>query len=144
MILQPPPGQRVRTISLQVETLPTGALRVSSPLARGWAGVARTPHELARVMADAFTEVSVASYARAHGEAYDLDALTGSVPGDSLAGGAAPRVRRAQGGRKAYHPGLWTKLPNGWWRSPGGRDYGPDTKIVRDVIRRRTDLGLPC
>lgn len=139
------PTQRVRTIALQVEALENGRLRISSPHARGWAGVAGNPMELAYVLGQAFTEVTCASYALAKGEPYDLDRMTTHVPGDALA--ANPQRRLRSGGRttrrKSHAPELWTKYEDGTWRSPAGRTYGENTRAVQNVIKRRREKGLP-
>lgn len=129
------PGSRVTTISLTVEARPSGRYRLSSPHARGWAAEVGTQAELARALSTAFTEVSVASYARAKGVPYDLDALTEQVSGDALA--SQPRTRARSGPRaprKTYHPTEWTRFEDGNWRSPSGRTYRPDSKQVQAVV----------
>lgn len=139
-----PAGQRVRSIVLQVDALPDGRLRVSSPHARGWAGAARNPMELARIVAQAYNEVACASYALARAEAYDLDQMTPRVSGDLLADGSPRRVRSGRSARrKAHAPEDWTRLEDGRWRSPSGRAYRPDSTAVRNVVRRRQEKGLP-
>jgi hypothetical protein len=138
------PGQRVRVIPLQVETLESGGLRISSPLARGWASVARNPTELARSIAAAYTEVACSSYARWKGAPYDLDAMTTHVPGDPLADTPQRRVRTGRTTRvKQYAVEAWTKFDNGQWRSPSGRMYREDTMAVQNVIKKRKEKGLP-
>lgn len=127
---------RVNTISLTVEAMPGGRYRLSSPHARGWAAEVGTQIELARAVSVAFTEVSVASYARAKGVPYDLDALTEQVAGDPLA--SRPRTRARSGPRarrKTYHPSEWTQFEDGRWRSPSGRVYRPESKQVQAVVR---------
>jgi hypothetical protein len=136
-------GQRVRTIALQAEKLPDGSMRISSPHARGWAGIARNSIELARVFEQAFAEVAVASYARQRGRAYDLDQLTSYVPGDSLAGTPQRRTRGAAARRAAHPVEAWSMTDNGCWRSPAGRTYQPDSKMVANVLKRRAERGLP-
>lgn len=141
---EPHRAQRVRVIPLQVEVLDNGHLRISSPVARGWASVAKNPHQLAQSIQSAFTEVSVASYARWRNRPYDLDALTSHVPGDPLAGDAQQRIRGPRRVRKKSHNVAdWTKLEDGRWRSPSGRTYGQDTRAVRNVVRKRVERGLP-
>lgn len=136
------PRQLVSTVPLQVEALPDGKYRVSSPLARGWAGVAGNPHELARVVTQAFREVTRASNARMRREAYDLDAMTMKVAGDPLAGSARSRVRVAPGSgtrtvrHRAHDAEAWTRMEDGRWRSPGGRMYSHDSAAVRNVRKR--------
>lgn len=136
-------------INVQVEHMTDGSMRISTPHARGWAAVARTPVELARGLSQAFIETSVAAYARARGQAYDLDAMTGQVPGDPLASLPAPRVRsKSPQRRKAYSPADWQKVTmddrsGAMWRSPGGRMYRAETAAVRSVVRKRAAMGLP-
>lgn len=143
------PGHQPRSIPLQVDVLADGRFRLSTPVARGWAAVASDPRQLFSAMRDAFTEVAVASYARAKREPYDLDQLTGHVPGDPLAGSRQSRVpgARPAGRRKSYNPADWTKLSDqsgaeAVWQSPSGRRYREDTKVVRSVLTRRAALGL--
>lgn len=144
MLPQYRPGQRITTIPLQVELLPTGGLRLSSTAARGWAGVATTPLELARVVDAAFREVSVASYARYKKEPYDLDKLTERVPGDALADRAPRRIRGVRTVRKkSYDVEDWTRLEDGRWRSPSGRAYRADSTAVQNVLKKRAEKGLP-
>lgn len=133
-----------RAINIQVETLPGGRLRVSTPQARGWAAAASTPQELARAVQAAFAEVQVASYARAKNAGYDLDLLTEQVRGDPLAGERrAPSRSRAR--RRSYPVENWTKMEDqsGVWVSPSGRRYRPGTQVVRLVVAKREALGLP-
>lgn len=127
------PGQRVRAIPLQAEILPQGGIRISSPLARGWAGHARTAGELARQLAHAFVEVEVASYAMAHGQNYDQDRFTEHVPGDALAGSKMTRRRGPVQRRAAHPPESWKLQDDGFWRSPAGRRYPPDSPQVQRV-----------
>ena len=137
------PDLRVHTISLTVEATPSGRYRLSTPHARGWAADVGNQTQLARAIAAAFVEVSVASYARAKGTPYDLDALTEQVAGDALA--SQPRTRSqvyARPRRKTYHPGDWTKFEDGRWRSPSGRMYRADTRQVQGVIKARLERGM--
>lgn len=144
-------AHRARVINVQVEQLTTGQYRLSTPHARGWAEVAGNPVALVRALQGAFREVEVAAYARARGEAYDLDALTSHVPGDPLAALPQRRVRSRNPHRRAAHsPADWTKVGEMvdrtgavMWRSPGGRMYGEGTKAVQNVITKRRALGLP-
>lgn len=150
------PGGRVTTIPLRVETLPGGRLRLSSPIARGWAAVASNPHELARAVEMAFTETAVAAYAKWKNRPYDLDQLTTPVSGDPLAAGPQARTRRPKSGsaedqelvgrrvrRVAYGVEDWTRLEDGRWRSPSGRAYRADSRLVQNVMRGRAEKGLP-
>lgn len=137
------PDLRVRTISLTVEATPNGRYRLSTPYARGWAAEVGTQTELARAIATAFTEVTVASYARLKGTPYDLDALTERVEGDPLANRPRTRARTGQRARrKTYHPGDWRKFEDGRWQSPSGRVYREDTRQVQGVIKARLERGM--
>jgi hypothetical protein len=139
-----PRRRRVRVIQLQAEILPDGKVRISSPMARGWAGVGRAgTHEVGRVVSQAFDEVTAAAYARAHGQVYDLDALTMHVQDDQLAGTPQRRIRGPVARRAAHPPEAWAMLDDGRWRSPGGRKYRADSPQVRAVRRAREEKGLP-
>jgi len=138
------PGQRVRVMTVQVEALKSGGFRLSSPQARGWAAVATTQRDLAIALQRGFVEVSCASYARAKGSHYDLDALTTHVPSDPLASTPQRRVRGQRAKRReAYAPEAWTKYDDGRWRSPAGRVYRADSMAVKNVVRKRVAKGLP-
>lgn len=138
----PPIRNQVRSIPLQVDALPGGRVRVSTPLARGWAAVASNPHELARVLAQAWMEAQLASYARWQGEMYELDVLTEVVPGDALAAAARTQEFRHRKRNDQYNPADWALLPDGNWRSPSGRSYRPDTAVVGRVRAARRRLGI--
>jgi hypothetical protein len=130
-------------VNLVVETLPSGGVRVSSPQARGWAAVARNPHELARALQMAFTEVTVAGYAAWKGEVYDQDALTDVDPTDPRTALPPPtRTRNRITRSDARNPADWKRLDDGRWRSPGGRYYGDDTQLVQRVRANRRALGI--
>lgn len=139
-------GHQPSSIPLQVDVLADGRFRLSTPVARGWAEVASDPRQLFRALNNAFTEVAVASYARAKRQPYDLDQLTGHVPGDPLAGTRQSRIpgARPAGRRKSYNPEDWTRLADqpGVWQSPSGRRYREDSKVVQSVLSRRAQLGL--
>lgn len=137
------PGQRVRTIPLQAEILPEGGVRISSPLARGWAGHARTAVELVNALAHAFTEVEIAGYAMAHGANYDQDRLTEQVAGDPLAGAKMTRKRGPVQRRAAHPPEAWSMNDDGSWRSPAGRRYPASSPHVQRVIAKLEAKGLP-
>ena len=137
------PGQRVRMIPLQAEILPEGGIRISSPLARGWAGHARTAAELAAALTHAFVEVEVASYAMAKGESYDQDRLTEHVPDDALAGTKMARRRGAVARRAAHPPEAWSMNDDGSWQSPAGRRYPSSSPHVQRVIAKLQAKGLP-
>jgi len=143
---------QVRAVTLRVEQLPNGKFRLSTPAARGWAYVGRTPTELYRAMSAAFVEAQCAAYARWRGERYELDALTEPVAGDALAGPRRPlRARtnrdnvgygRNQERPDSYPVDQWERLPDGRLRSPGGLTYGPDSLMARRVLGRAERAGI--
>ena len=148
-----PQRHQVREVTLRIESLPTGQLRVSTPAARGWAMVVSSQHELSRAVTSAFTEAQCAAYSRWRGERYDLDDLTEPMEGDPLAPPRPPaRRRRNTGavgwGRNQQRPDThdadaWTKLPDGRWQSPKGKRWKPDTMMAQRVVARRVAAGLP-
>jgi len=149
-----PPGVRhqVRAVTLQVEQLPDGRFRLSTPSARGWAAVGRNPNELGRAVAAAFVEAQCAAYARWRGQRYELDELTEPIPGDPMAPPRRPvRPRTARQnvgwGRNQERPDThpveqWEALPDGRLRSPGGQVYQRDTVIGQRVIARAKRAGV--
>jgi hypothetical protein len=141
--LPPRVPHQVRELNLRVEPLPGGGVRVSTPQARGWAAVAKSESELARAVLSAFTEVQIAAYSAWKGQVYDLDALTDVDPADPKTALPAPPVRRNRTTRSdVAHPSEWARLPDGRWRSPRGRVYGPESQLVRRVVQNRRALGI--
>jgi len=144
MPLPPPPERaRVRQLNLQAELLPGGGVRFSTPMARGFAAVGRTPVEITRALLATFTEATVAGYAAAHGRVYDLDAMTTRVPGDTLADGPQRSQRGAVARRAAHPPEAWAMQDDGTWRSPAGRTYQANSATVARVREARIRKGLP-
>lgn len=155
MTAEPAPpgvGHQVRSIPIQVEQLPDGKYRVSTPLARGWAMVGRSPQEVGRAIASAFVEAQCAAYARWRGQRYELDDLTEPVHGDPMAPPRRPirmRTNRENVGwgrnqdRPDQHPiEAWERLPNGRLRSPGGLTYPPDSLVGQRVLARAARMGI--
>ena len=139
----PPPGGRIPTaIMMMIEPLPSGGYRLSTPHARGWAAHVRTPTQLAQGMQQAFNEVQVSAYARAHSQVYDLDSLTAQVGGDPLAGKPVTREQKPRRGRRSHSPADWQMTDNGSWKSPKGRVYREHTQVVQRVLAARQRLGL--
>jgi hypothetical protein len=136
----PPIRNQVRAVEVRMEAMPGGSLRVSTPQARGWAVVVHTRDELVRAVQRAFTEAQIASYAAWKGESYDLDALTEVDNSHPLTAATRTRSFEVRARTDVYNPEDWTQMPDGSWRSPGGRIYGKDTDTVRKVLakRRRT------
>lgn len=129
-------ARQVRSITVRVDEVRPGVLRVSQPAAPGWAGEARTPFELARLVAAAFTEAQVAAYSRWRGDPYE--------------GEDGTRYRRPRPARRGHRvdvhdPRDWRVLPDGRWVAPGsGRRWRPDSQVVQQVRARLVRMGLPA
>jgi hypothetical protein len=148
-----PVAHQVREVSLRVEALGGGRLRVSTPAARGWAKVVSTRDQLTQAVSEAFVEAQIASHSAWRGERYDLDDLTEPLTNDPMAP-VRPKARRPINtgrtgwGRNQQRPDMqspedWTKLPDGRWQSPGGKHWGPETLMVQRVVARRVKFNLP-
>lgn len=130
-------GHEPAMITLTVQQLPGNRLRIGTPLARGWSTVVSTPHELARAVATAQREVTVAAYARQRGATYDLERMEGLQNAVVAAGTppiAKPPLRRKP---KRHDPMAWKELPNGRWECPSGRTFRADCQVVQNVLRLR-------
>lgn len=151
----PGPGplrHQPRRITLTVDALPDGRLRVSTSGARGWAAVARGPHQLAHAVGRAFTEEAVAAYSAWRRQRYDLDTLTERDDPTEPPRREIGRPRPVDGSRVSYgkdrvvrpdqaSPEDWTPNRDGSWRSPNGKRF-TSPKYVGPLVRRRRELGL--
>jgi hypothetical protein len=129
-------ARQVRSITVQVDQLGPGILRLSHPHAPGWSGVARNPQQLAALVAAAFTEAQISAHAWWKNQPYEApDGYTYRRP-----------QPKASGRRRDIHdPRAWTVTADGRWRDPGsGRLWGPDTQVVQRVQQRRLLMGLPA
>lgn len=130
-----PVAHQVRQITVQVEQVGPGVLRLSNPHAPGWSGVASNPQQLAAVVAAAFVEAQCAAVAWWKGQEYE--APTGERY-------QRPIPRRPAARRDVHDPRAWRITTSGAWRDPGrGKLWGPDTQVVQRVRARRIKLGLP-
>jgi len=133
-----PAARQVRSITVRVEQAGDGILRLSTPATPGWVGVARTPHELARLVASAFVENQVAAHSAWRGAAYE-------TPGQALYRKPRPPER---GHRPDVHdPAAWRVAGDGRWIAPGSgrsRLWSPESRVVQQVKARRIRLGLPA
>lgn len=134
--------RQVRAVTVHIEALGPGMLRLSQPAVPGWAVVARTPSQLNQLVAAAFTEAQVAAYSRWRGHVYD-----GTDPA-SPPDPASPVYRRPRPARRGHrvdaHPAEdWRIRGDGRWVSPGtGRTWRPDSQVVARVQARRVQQGL--
>lgn len=128
-------------LPVNVQRLPDGGVRITSPHLPGWACIGRGPHEIARCLDLAWTELAIAAYAATQGQPYDLahHADRTSLP--------SVRAVTRQDGRRiwrlSHDPADWTPLPGGDWLSPSGRRYRAGASVLQRVIDARRAAGLP-
>lgn len=143
--------------ALTIERTTGGGVRVTCDDAPGWCAVARTPVELHRAISEGWREADVAAYAQRAGQTYDLLAHDVAAVNLSLQGAQLPidvdeqHAAIAAVVSTAMTPGelpkrsnslAWTPEPDGRWRSPSGRIYGPQTQVVQRVIAQRAEMGV--
>lgn len=117
---------------------------MTSPDLPGWSAIGRGPHELARHVDEAWTELQIAAYSTTRGQAYDL--AHHEIRAENLAPRVQPLTRSTDGARVwrySHDPADWRPLPGGDWESPTGRRYRGDSEAVSKVMARREQLGLP-
>lgn len=146
------PATRVaRRVTVVLDVLADGKVRVSTPSARGWAKVARGPYETWTALRQAMVEAQRAGHARWAGGRYDLDALTAADDPTEPRQRPLGRVSARHGvgfGRGAVvrpdqaHPSEWTPNPDGTWTSPRGRTWR-DPARIESLVTKRGQLGLP-
>lgn len=146
------PPRVARRVTVTIDVLDDGKLRVSTPSARGWAAVVRGPHQTWTALRQALVETQLAGHARWRGGRYDLDALTAAddpteprqrplrsrpsaLSGVGFGRGAIVRPDQA-------HPAEWCPNPDGSWTSPKGRTWR-DPARLQSLIEKRARLGLP-
>jgi hypothetical protein len=139
-------------LTITVRRLDDGALRFSTPTCPGWAFVARRPAQIGQALASAWTEATVAAYARLRGVLYDLADTEDEVPAAAHPRGSRhpaepepPREdevtrRRRRKHPRTHDPEQWVEMADGYWRSPGGGRYSPSSRQVRNVV---ASLGRP-
>jgi hypothetical protein len=132
-----PSARQVRSITVRVEQAGDGILRLSSPTTPGWVGVARTPHELARLVASAFVENQVSAHSMWRGQPYE------PPDGTRRRSPRSPWRQRTDTSDAAE----WRVAEDGRWIAPGSgrsRFWSPDSPQVQQVMERRMRLGLPA
>lgn len=132
-----PSARQVRRITVHIEQVGPGVLRVSQP---DWVGgVARTAPDLARLVACAFVESQIKAHSDWRGHVYD------GVDPDSPPAYRRPKPRVPGERVDVHHPGEWRLDADGRrWVSPGsGRRWSPDSQNVQRVIAKRLKMGLP-
>lgn len=131
-------ARQVRRITVHIEQVAPGVLHVSAPF--GWpGGLARTPQQLASLVASGFTEAQVAAYAKWIGDKYD----DGS--GGPIARPSRPRRARPHRIRNDIHdPRKWrVDGATGKWISPSGKRWRPDSANVQRVQAKLARMMLP-
>lgn len=127
-----PVARQARSITVRIEQIAPGTLQLSTPF--GWrSGLARTSHELVRLVASAFTEAQVKAYSDWHNHHYD----SGSQPGRTR--------RRPHRVRTDVHdPRQWrVDEKSGKWVSPSGRMWRADSASVQRVQAKLARMMLP-
>lgn len=129
-----PTRRQVRSVTVIVDAVAPGVLRLSSPATPGWAGEARTPAQLAALVASVFVESQVSAYAMWRGVPYEHEDGTQY---------RRPRPSRPGHRQDVHAPEGWRVLPDGRWLDPGsGRKWRPDSQVVQNVLKRLIALGL--
>lgn len=129
--------RQTRSITAHITEVQPGVIQFA--LDFGWkSSLARTPGQLAQVLASAFVEAQIANYAKFRNGPYD----DGTAP-DGLAVKREYPIRR---GRRidVHDPRLWKKDADGKWISPGsGRRYNPDAQVVQRVKAQLARMWTP-
>ncbi|MGH9288054.1 MAG: hypothetical protein ACRD0V_07175 [Acidimicrobiales bacterium] len=120
-----PSPRQVRQVTVRIEQLAPGELRLVLPGVPGWAVVARTQPDLARAVAAAFCEAQIGAYSDWREPA-----------------GRRRPARRAQHRGDVHDPREWRLAADGRWVSPGGRRYQAQAQVVRRVTSRLVGMGL--
>jgi hypothetical protein len=158
----------VGTLMFAVTRHPSGGLRFTMPQFPDWAATACSPHEIARALDLAWTEVDIAAYARSRGTVRDVQAyddrldhtrrptrLLRSVqdpapePRPQLlatverreAEEAAQRRIITYGAEELQRARLWTINYDGTWTSPYGRVFKATSEHVRRISRILAEHG---
>lgn len=162
--LPPPPTGRVTTSSVRemtvtVQRLADGRLRLSPTTVAAHVATATTPQELARALQSCFTEAEIAGYARRRGtrpdiallsstDSFDEPTILGGRPVSTSWASAAPAGDKrgagrswASGGSRERDPADYTANADGSWLSPSGRTVR-DPDRCRQIVRRRRAAGL--
>jgi hypothetical protein len=135
-------------LRLIVRRTPTGGLCFSTPLTPGWSMVATCPAEVPLAIERAWSEATIAAYARLRGVLYDLAETEETIPPEAYAVGRRhpdeepdPTEHRRRTKHPHTHPPeQWVECSDGAMLSPGGQKYGPTTRVASAVRARREQL----
>lgn len=135
LALVPDVPRQARRVTVVVEQLDNGLLRMSMPKTPGWVVAGSTPVQVVQMLRAAFVEAAIANYSDWRGTVYDHP--------------ATPQHRRhkprSRGKRRCdvYAPETWLVDDRGLWVSPGGHRYPEDRAVVQKVMNARRAMGLP-
>jgi hypothetical protein len=126
-------------------------LMITTPITPGWSATATTPAEVALAIERAWTEATVAAYARLRGVLYDLAETEEVIPPEAYAAGSthpaeqpapedAAEHRRRTKHPRTHPPEHWVECSDGAMLSPTGHRWGPTTRVASAVRARRESL----
>lgn len=130
------PAQLTRSVELHVHVLDEGGFRVGPELFGPGFNV-QGPEQLWRAVRHVFQ-----SSAPPHAEA-EAEATAPAAPPPPEPIRSPSYSRRAVVRPDQAAPADWAPTADGRWRSPSGRLYRRDTSVVRSVLAKRAQLGLP-
>jgi hypothetical protein len=123
--------RQTRSVPVVIEEIRPGVMQLSTPF--GWRSeLAYNPGGLARIVASAFTEAQIHNHSMWRG--YD-------EAGRPMR--SRPRPQNPGNRWDVHHPGTWRRSADGFYVSPSGRKWSPDSQLAERVRRRRVEYGLP-
>jgi hypothetical protein len=122
--------RQTRSVPVVIEEVRPGVMQLSAPF--GWRSeLAYNPQGLARIVASAFVEAQIHNHSMWRGY-------------DEAGRPMRPRPRPQNPGKRwdVHHPGTWRLAGDGFYVSPSGRRWHPDSQLAERVRRRRVEYGL--
>jgi hypothetical protein len=122
---------QTRSVPVVIEEVRPGVMQLSTPF--GWkSGLAYNAPDLARMVASAFVEAQIHNHSMWKGY-------------DEAGRPMRSRPRPQNPGKRwdVHHPGTWRLASDGFYISPSGRRWHPDSQLADRVRRRRVEYGLP-
>lgn len=135
-----PPAPAQFRVPVILEQLPSGRVRLSSPVLPDWQRAAQGSQQIARAVTDllaaAVTEAQVRAYrARRQAIKHAVHNDRRTTTGASYQRFIGPDGRTVR--RVGHNPHSWTEQPDGSWRSPSGRTYRASSQVVARVKARQ-------
>lgn len=135
-----PPAPAQFRVPVILEQLPSGRIRLSTPVLPDWHRAAQGSQQIARAVHDlinaAVTEAQIRQYrARRHAIKHAIHNDRRATTGASYQRFVGPDGRTVR--RVGHNPHSWTEQPDGSWRSPSGRTYRKDSQVVARVKARQ-------